>query len=117
MTHRVVSEYTRVENTSTNISVFVRARPLDSRGEPSDFISTNADRKQLVIKDPDPNNRKYGEVLFQFDQVFWTESTQEEVFNSMCKAQVNHILDGFNSCCFACEQQIFCHAQLVHIYF
>lgn len=102
MTHRVVSDYTKVEGSSSNISVFVRARPLEDRSELKDFISTN-DNLQLTIKDPDPNNRKYGEVNFQFDHVFWTDSTQEEVFNKMCKSQADHVLDGFNSCCFACK--------------
>jgi hypothetical protein len=105
MTHRVVADYTKVEsNTSSNISVFVRARPLEDRSEGTDFISINGgDNQQLTIKDPDPGNRKYGEVNFQFDHVFWTEASQDEVFNKMCKSQVDHALDGFNSCCFACE--------------
>ena len=104
MTHRVVSDYTNVESSGSNVSVFVRARPLDDKSEVTDFISTNLDRKQLSIKDPDPNNRKYGEVNFQFDQVFWTDTSQEDIFNSMSRAQVDHALNGFNSCCFACKK-------------
>jgi hypothetical protein len=104
MTHRVVADYTKVESTSSNISVYVRARPLEDKSEVSDFISTS-DNQQLTIKDPDPNNRKYGEVNFQFDNVFWTNSTQEDVFNKMCKSQVDHAMDGFNSCCFACKMR------------
>ena len=105
MTHRVVSAYTRVENGSSgssNINVFVRARPLDDRNEPIDFITTTEDNKGIVIRDPDQSAKKYGEVSFQFDHIFWTNSNQDEVFNSMCKSQVDHILDGYNSCCFAC---------------
>ena len=101
-----MADYTKVDSSSSNVSVYVRARPLDDKSEESDFISTNSDRTQLTLKDPDPNNRKYGEVNFQFDRIFWTDAAQEEVFNNMCKVQVDHTLDGYNSCSFACMLEI-----------
>jgi hypothetical protein len=104
MTHRVVSDYTRVENTSSNIKVFVRARPVDDEGDLAEFLVLDSeDERKIVIKDPEASNRRYGEVSFQFDNVFWTKSNQEDVFNTTCKSQVDHVLNGFNSCCFACE--------------
>jgi hypothetical protein len=58
-----------------------------------------------VIKDPDTSNkRKYSEVGFQFDQVLWTNILQDDVFNSICKPQVDHVLNGYNCCCFAYGQ-------------
>lgn len=103
--HRVVSDYTRVDGNETNIKVFVRARPLDSDDteSPSDFLITDpSDERKITIKDPDSSNRRYGEVGFQFDKVFWTDVKQEEIFNSACKLQVDRILEGYNCCCFAC---------------
>eukprot|EP01036_Dinobryon_divergens_P027569 gene27569-36366_t len=72
---------------------------------PSDFILTDPqDDRKIVIKDPDSSNRRYGEVSFQFDKVFWTDVKQEEVFDSACRVQVDRILDGYNCCCFAYGQ-------------
>ena len=101
--HEVVTEYTRVESSVTNVNVFVRARPLEGGIQPSDFISINPeDDKQITIKDPNASAKKYGQTSFQFDKIFWTDVAQSEVFESMCKSQVDHVLKGFNCCCFAC---------------
>ena len=106
MTHRVVADYTATAaGSNTNIKVYIRARPLDEdSNESPDFITvgTDDDRK-LLIKDPDANNKKYGEVSFQFDQVFWTKASQKEVFETVSLPQVECVLNGFNSCCFACK--------------
>lgn len=100
--HRVVSSY-HVESTNSNIKVFVRARPLAEETEESDFIVTDTtDETKIVIRDPESSNRRYGEVSFQFDKVFWTDSVQQDVFNVTCMPQVDHVLNGYNSCCFAC---------------
>ena len=102
--HRIVSDYTRVDDTSSNIKVFVRARPLEVDTDPSDFLVTDGDdERKLIIKDPDASNKRYGEVSFQFDRVFWTTTKQEDVFEVACRSQVDHVLNGFNSCCFACK--------------
>jgi hypothetical protein len=92
MTHRVVSDYTNVES-SSNIKVFVRARPPEDGVTDITFIDPTSDEKnRLLIKDPDPNNRKYSEVVFQFDRVFWISTQQQEVFNIVCRPQVNIIM-------------------------
>lgn len=127
MTHRVVSDYTRADGAETsNIKVYVRARPPDEyllntaaieetkakvpfdqakETAAKDFlVHDTGDERKLSIKDPDTSNRRYGEVSFQFDKVFWTAAAQEEVFNDVCKTQVEHCLDGYNSCCFAYGQ-------------
>ena len=36
--------------------------------------------------------------------MFWTDVEQEEIFNTVCKPQVTHCLNGFNSCLFAYGQ-------------
>jgi hypothetical protein len=102
--HRVVTSYTPVGDSGSNINVYVRARPTEDSSDPSDILIVDADdSRKLVIRDPEASNRKYGEVSFQFDKVFWTQAQQDEVFDSTCKAQVEHVLNGYNSCCFACK--------------
>jgi len=103
--HKVVTNYTKVDNNAgSNIQVFVRARPTDDSSDPSEiFLLESDDNRKLTIKDPDASNRKYGEVSFQFDRVFWTQSVQNEIFDDTCKPLVEHVLGGYNSCCFACK--------------
>jgi hypothetical protein len=92
MTHRVVSDYTNVE-TSSNIKVFVRARPPEDGVIEINFIDPKSDEKnRITIKDPDINNKKYSEVVFQFDRIFWIETQQQEIFNIVCKPQVSAFL-------------------------
>lgn len=103
--YNVVSDYTKIES-SSNIKVYVRARPLDPGlakivAGSSDFITIDPeDDRKIVIKDPDSTNRKYGEVNFQFDRIFW-DNSQDDVFRAVCQQQVDHVLNGYNSCCFA----------------
>lgn len=102
--HRVVTSYTPVGDTGSNINVFVRARPTEDASDPGEIMQVDADdSRKLVIKDPESSTRKYGEVSFQFDRVFWTDTQQSEVFENTCKSQVDHVLSGYNSCCFACK--------------
>jgi hypothetical protein len=102
--HRVVSDYTRVDDANSNIKVFVRARPVEVETDQSDFLTVDGDeQRKIVIKDPDVSNKRYGEVSFQFDKVFWTNTKQEDVFDSACRSQVDHVMNGYNSCCFACK--------------
>ena len=103
--HRVVTNYTPVEGAGdSNISVFVRARPVEDGSDPSEFLTLESeDDRKLSIKDPESNNRRYGEVSFQFDRIFWTQAQQDEIFEKTCKTQVDHVLSGYNSCCFACK--------------
>eukprot|EP01035_Chromulina_nebulosa_P018244 gene18244-23917_t len=103
--HRVVSDYTRNETSNSNIKVYVRARPILDKTELTDFISRDSnDERKIIIKDPDVSNKKYSEVSFQFDKLFWTNSTQEDIFNSISKPQVDRVLSGYNCCCFAYGQ-------------
>lgn len=104
MTHKVSTNYTPVDNGASNISVYIRARPLEDSSEANDFLQVDADdSRKIVIRDPDTSSKRYGEVSFQFDRIFWTQTQQDEVFESTCKAQVDHVLNGYNSCCFACK--------------
>ena len=37
-------------------------------------------------------------------QVFWTDTSQEELFDSVAVSLIDHSFSGFNSCCFAYGQ-------------
>ena len=106
--HRVSTEYTKVENhlSSSNVKVYVRARPPDADPDGNDEITfmdpTSEEKNRILIKDPnESSNKKYSEVAFHFDRVFWTETQQQEIFDVVCRPQVCLLLvrprDG--SCC------------------
>lgn len=110
--HRVVSDYTQRESSdSSNIKVYVRCRPEEDdeagKNSSSEFLTIDPDdEKRISIKDPDQSvaGRKYTEVDFQFDKIFSKDITQEEIFLTVCQPQVDHVLNGYNSCCFAYGQ-------------
>ncbi|ETW08726.1 hypothetical protein, variant 1 [Aphanomyces invadans] len=103
MDHKVVTDYTRV-SACEHVKVFVRARPCADGSEPFDgmFERKRETPKNITIKDVDRS--QYGEHAFSFDNIFWTETTQEEVFESCSKPLVDYALRGINSCCFAYGQ-------------
>lgn len=105
MTHRVTAEYARVDNSASNIHVSIRARPPEDKSVNMDFIETTSTEEgsKILIKDPNSSTKKHGEVSYQFDNIFWTETSQEEVFQATCKVQVDHVLEGYNCCSFACK--------------
>ncbi|KAJ1446835.1 P-loop containing nucleoside triphosphate hydrolase protein, partial [Pelagophyceae sp. CCMP2097] len=41
---------------------------------------------------------------FKFDGLFWKSSEQSDIFDNVCREQVDHVLRGFNACCFAYGQ-------------
>lgn len=95
--HKVVSDYTNVIE-SSSIKVYVRARPIESGADTnSNFIEIKPgeDEKYISIKDPDTSRQKYGEVAFNFDCVYWTESEQEDIFAAVCQPQVDHVMNGY----------------------
>ncbi|ETV89184.1 hypothetical protein, variant [Aphanomyces astaci] len=103
MDHKVVTDYTRV-TACEHVKVYVRARPCADGSEPFDgmFERKREAPKNITIKDVDKS--QYGEHAFSFDNIFWTETTQEEVFESCSKPLVDYALRGINSCCFAYGQ-------------
>ena len=47
-------------------------------------------------------NEKNREKVWDFDEVFGTDSTQEQVYGDVSDLVVS-VLDGFNVCIFACK--------------
>ena len=103
MAHRVAADYTDLAG-SVNVKVFVRARPFEDVSGSAEFLSVDPEQStKLTIKDPEGGNKKkYSEVTFQFDNVFWTDTKQEGLFESVVQPQVDHVLNCYNCCCFAC---------------
>ena len=104
--HRVVSDYTGVAG-NNNVKVFVRARPPEEAAD-SSFLQVDEGCKKITIKDPDITSKKYSEVAFQFDRVFWTDTKQKDLFDETCQPLVDHVIEGYNCCVFACKYNIFC---------
>jgi hypothetical protein len=102
-TYKIVADYTMGVSTNTNLQVFVRARPPakgdDSKELASKFGISPSDPRRIEL-----NNPTGGDHAFSFDKVFWTNTTQEEMFSTVCQKQVDHCLRGYNSCSFAYGQ-------------
>jgi len=88
---------------SARVRVFVRTRPPEDTNADVSFIEYDDSQNDKVFI-RDPHQKKGSEVLFRFDKVFPQASGQEEVFDTTCKPLVDHLLDGYNSCCFAYGQ-------------
>ena len=101
MGHTVVQDYTgSTPLGETRLKVYLRARPLESGNEPEKEM-WSLDGGKISIKDA---ARHVTEHKFAFDHVFWTESAQENVFKQVCKPLVDHVMKGYNGCCFAYGQ-------------
>ncbi len=101
--HKVTNDYTPDANGNSNVKVFIRARPPEETTENQFIEVAEEDPRRVKIKDPDSNSKKYSEVAFQFDQVFWSDITQKDIFEEVCKPLVDHVVEGYNCCSFACK--------------
>ena len=107
-TTTVTHNYAPVDGENTNIKVFIRARPPSEETE-SDFLEIDEeDKRKLLIKDPrgieEDSKQKHSEISFQYDHVFWTGVQQSEVFQAAACPLIEHVLRGYNACCFAYGQ-------------
>lgn len=115
--HQVVTDYTNVQE-NANLKVFVRARPPDVVSDEAaathlfELGSTEHPTgrvRKITMKQwrQDGATEQWGGVgsnAFQFDGVFWSNTTQETIFEHVCREQVDHMLKGYNACCFAYGQ-------------
>ena len=97
MDYRVVTDYTNVSLENTNVKVYVRLRPPSDGTSTVDpnYIDCSEDQVRVTIRDPHPQ-RANGEHAFAFDRVFHTEASQDILFRTVTKPQVDHILNGYN---------------------
>ena len=118
MAHQVVADYTKVSE-NANVKVFVRARPAEPQDEPAEELfelgapEPGGRVRKLSMKqwrrtrNEDGEHEQWGGVggnVFQFDNVFWCDEKQTTIFETVCREQVDHILKGYNACCFAYGQ-------------
>ncbi|CEM28354.1 unnamed protein product [Vitrella brassicaformis CCMP3155] len=97
----------RKTTAGSEIQVMLRFRPPD---DPLSFerlfkISPE-DRNSVSIVDPAHPSpvRKEARCQYTFNKVFLPQANQHEVFVDVAKPLVDHMLSGFNSCCFAYGQ-------------
>lgn len=63
------------------VNVYLRVRPdLGEKSQENDFLDTEVSTERMIVVDALP---------YQFDRVFYKESTQEEVFQQMVSGPVN----------------------------
>ena len=102
MGHNVVQDYT----TSTTVGeerlkVFLRARPLSDSTEPDKAMWVRESKGKISIKD---TSKHVNEHAFLFDDVFWVDTQQQQIFDDVCKPLIEHVINGYNGCCFAYGQ-------------
>jgi len=91
----------QVQELKGNIRVYCRTRPMlpneDKENTGMDHIGFDTDEKSLRIFQ---NNKT---MPFEFDRVFDTKSTQEQIFYDVSQL-IQSALDGYNVCIFAYGQ-------------
>jgi len=91
----------QVQELKGNIRVYCRTRPMlpneDKENTGLDHIDFDKDEKSLKIFQ---NNKTFP---FEFDRVFDTMSTQEQIFDDVSQL-IQSALDGYNVCIFAYGQ-------------
>eukprot|EP00924_Labyrinthula_sp_SR-Ha-C_P016640 snap_masked-scaffold_6-processed-gene-10.28-mRNA-1 protein AED:0.24 eAED:0.24 QI:0/0/0/1/1/1/2/0/767 len=96
----IVNDYTREQPSHGDaLKVFIRARPLPKvTTEENSIFSCDETGCKLTLFNP--KHGRQGHV-FGFDEVMWTETTQEEMYKAAALPLVKHLFNGYNSCCFA----------------
>jgi hypothetical protein len=86
------------------VKVFARVRPPGVH-ELNQLLTVQADTEKGKVLLNVPADSKYdGPREWQFDQVFGTESTQEDIFLNVGKPVVDDVICGYNGCVFAYGQ-------------
>ena len=101
-------------NDAQALSVFVRVRPLlaSERSTEEDSRVVTVLEDTMVVFDPkDPNDakqrrydhgsRRNKEMRYQFDRVFDSDATQQEVFELTAAPLIESVINGFNATIFA----------------
>jgi hypothetical protein len=91
MHHKVTTDYTRLLH-NANVKVYVRARPCaDGSDPPEDMFERKRETpKNIVIKDTE--RMQYGNHAFSFDYIYWTDTTQPELYETVNPRRFSHVL-------------------------
>ena len=101
--HQVVTDYTTNVVENAHVKVFVRARPSEDT-ELFELDDVGGRKRKITMSSHRDDWGGVGSQAFLFDGIFWCDSQQSEIFDNVCKDQVDHVLRGYNACCFAYGQ-------------
>ena len=89
---------------NSNVKVVVRIRPSENLQDDIETVfEFQADKPELLtIKDPLSKGRS--DHSFLFSKILLPETSQDQVFEAIARPLVNHVMQGFNACCFAYGQ-------------
>jgi hypothetical protein len=102
--HNIIADYGSFDSDSAAVKVYVRLRPPKKDASRIQSFLKIDSKIPSKIEIRDPNPIKHHQVVFSFNQIFKTDTSQEAVFTSMMKPQIDHVLQGSNACCFAYGQ-------------
>eukprot|EP00163_Fabomonas_tropica_P001113 TRINITY_DN10842_c0_g1_i1.p1 TRINITY_DN10842_c0_g1~~TRINITY_DN10842_c0_g1_i1.p1 ORF type:complete len:946 (-),score=206.20 TRINITY_DN10842_c0_g1_i1:49-2886(-) len=88
---------------SANVRVVARIRPPPT-GSSGSCIRVNDDGSSGGLMIRDPNTKNDVDREFSLDRVFGPKTTQFALYDELVNPCVEHVLEGFHSCCFAYGQ-------------
>jgi hypothetical protein len=104
----------RASSSSSSVQVIIRLRPLNDRekkyGTLPVVTASTLDKSVTAIKGKGKTKSKQ---TFQFDNVFTSFSTQEDIFEATLQPIIRDVLNGYESTVFAygqvCVLYIYCY--------
>ena len=104
----------RASSSSSSVQVIIRLRPLNERekkyGTLPVVTASTLDKSVTAIKGKGKTKSKQ---TFQFDNVFTSFSTQEDIFEATLQPIIKDVLNGYESTVFAygqvCVLYIYCY--------
>ena len=87
---------------NAKVKVCIRMRPVGEEAEINHFGFV--DHIPNIVSIVDPVHPDRPEREFMFDRIFRPATSQEDIYADVCKDLVEHVMRGFNSCCFAYGQ-------------
>ncbi|KAA0147781.1 hypothetical protein FNF29_07126 [Cafeteria roenbergensis] len=97
-----VNDYTDAQVTEAGaVKVYVRLRPPDgATAVPARYYKLDEDQPSRMTIKSSPTSQH----LFAFNRVYGPHASQEEVFTETSQRLCDHVLEGYNACCFAYGQ-------------
>lgn len=91
-------------SSSSSVQVVVRLRPLNDKELQHGtlpVVAANTNSKSITVLKGQQGSRHQQKLNFQFDNVFGTFSTQQDVFDATLRPVIRDVLLGFESTVFA----------------
>lgn len=87
-------------NMNNRVKVGVRIRPLVQNEINTDslsVVSASRDKSSVILNIPSRKNQ------FDYDWVFGQDSSQKEIYESVCSSLIDSLFEGINATVFACK--------------